>query len=69
MTSPFSVLGQKDIHADLGEIVAGTQKGRASDGDITLFDSTGLAIQDVFCDYVVYQSLIDKPGIRKVALY
>ena len=60
---------EKDIHAGLGDIVDGTQKGRASDEEITLFDSTGLAIQDVSCAYVVYQLLKDKPGIRKVALY
>ena len=60
---------EKDIHASLGDIVAGTEKGRASDDEITLFDSTGLAIQDVSCAYVVYQALKDRPGIKQVALY
>ncbi|MBA4396968.1 MAG: ornithine cyclodeaminase family protein [Syntrophus sp. (in: bacteria)] len=62
-------LTKKDIYAGLGDIVAGTQKGRASKEEITLFDSTGLAIQDVSCAWVVYQALKDKPGIRQVALY
>ncbi len=60
---------EKDIHAGLGNIVAGTETGRSSDEEITLFDSTGLAIQDVSCAYVVYQVLKHKPGIRRVALY
>ena len=32
---------------DLGSVCAGLAPGRAGDGDITLFDSTGLAIQDL----------------------
>ena len=62
-------LTKKDIYGGLGDIVAGTQKGRASKEEITLFDSTGLAIQDVSCAYVVYQALKDKPGTKRVALY
>ena len=36
-----------DIAGQLGEIVTGAKKGRTSPADITIFDSTGLAIQDV----------------------
>ena len=53
-------LKKKDIHAELGEIVAGKKKGRTSDDEITLFDSTGLAIQDVSTAFVVYQALMKK---------
>jgi alanine dehydrogenase len=53
-------LKKKDIHAELGEIVAGKKKGRTSDNEITLFDSTGLAIQDVSTAFVVYQALMKK---------
>ncbi|MFQ5574631.1 MAG: ornithine cyclodeaminase family protein [Terriglobia bacterium] len=34
------------IHAKLGQVVAGIEEGREGD-ELTLFDSTGLAIQDV----------------------
>jgi ornithine cyclodeaminase/alanine dehydrogenase-like protein (mu-crystallin family) len=34
------------IHADLGSIVAAKQPGRERDDEITLFDSTGIALQD-----------------------
>ena len=48
---------KKDIYAELGQICAGKKKGRTNDKDITLFDSTGLAIQDISCGYVVYKKL------------
>ena len=41
-----SVLGHDDV-AQLGDVLTGTAEGRASDRDITVFDSTGLAIQDL----------------------
>jgi len=40
-------IGENDIDAELGEIVAGTKPGRSSDEDITLCDLTGLGVQDV----------------------
>lgn len=60
---------EKDIYAGLGDIAAGKKKGRVSDEEITLFDSTGLAIQDVSCAYTVYKALKDKPGIKQIELF
>ena len=40
------VLGRGDV-TELGEVLAGTAEGRHSPDDITVFDSTGLAIQDL----------------------
>ncbi|GAX59844.1 alanine dehydrogenase [Candidatus Scalindua japonica] len=53
-------LNKKDIYAEIGEIIAGKKKGRTSDDEITLFDSTGLAIQDISTAYVVYNALMKK---------
>jgi alanine dehydrogenase len=44
-----------DLHAALGEIVAGRRPGREDDRQITVFDSTGLAVQDVALARVVYE--------------
>ena len=33
--------------AQLGDVLTGTAEGRQGDEDITVFDSTGLAIQDL----------------------
>jgi alanine dehydrogenase len=43
-----------DLHASLGEIVTGAKPGRATEDEITVFDSTGLAIQDVAVARIVY---------------
>jgi ornithine cyclodeaminase/alanine dehydrogenase-like protein (mu-crystallin family) len=40
------VLGREDV-TQLGDVLAGTAAGRRSSDDITVFDSTGLAIQDL----------------------
>jgi ornithine cyclodeaminase/alanine dehydrogenase-like protein (mu-crystallin family) len=40
------VLTRSDV-TELGDVLAGTAAGRAADDDITTFDSTGLAIQDL----------------------
>jgi alanine dehydrogenase len=37
----------RDDVTQLGDVLAGTAEGRRSDEDITVFDSTGLAIQDL----------------------
>jgi alanine dehydrogenase len=60
---------RRDVHAQLGDIVAGKKKGRTSAQEITLFDATGLAIQDVSCAYVVYKALRNKPGIKSIKLF
>jgi alanine dehydrogenase len=40
------VLGREDV-TELGTVLAGQAEGRRSDDDITVFDSTGLAVQDL----------------------
>jgi alanine dehydrogenase len=40
------VLGRKDVR-QLGDVLIGAADGRQTDQDITIFDSTGLAIQDL----------------------
>jgi len=43
-----------DIHGTLGEVVANMKKGREKDEEITIFDSTGLAILDIICAKLIY---------------
>lgn len=54
------ILTKKDIYAELGQIVCGRKKGRTSDQEITVFDSTGLAIQDLAIADLVYRSALRK---------
>ena len=41
-----AAIGRSDV-TELGAVLAGTAEGRQTDDEITLFDSTGLAIQDL----------------------
>ncbi len=54
------LLTPKDIYAQLGQIVCGNKKGRTSAGEITVFDSTGLAIQDLAMADLLYCSALKK---------
>ncbi|MCX8153201.1 MAG: alanine dehydrogenase [Candidatus Bathyarchaeota archaeon] len=54
------VLSKKDVWAELGEIVAGAKTGRTSKDEITVFDSTGLAIQDAAAAEVVYRKALSE---------
>jgi ornithine cyclodeaminase/alanine dehydrogenase-like protein (mu-crystallin family) len=43
------------VHATLGEIVAGQKPGRRDGHEITLFDSTGMGLQDVAAAAAIYR--------------
>ncbi len=47
-----------DIAGQLGEILTGGKPGRTSPADITIFDSTGLAIQDVATARMIYDKAV-----------
>ena len=42
-----NVISPEDICGELGEVILGRKQGRTSKDDITLFDTTGMAIQDL----------------------
>jgi ornithine cyclodeaminase/alanine dehydrogenase-like protein (mu-crystallin family) len=49
---------RESIHAELAEIVSGQKPGRRSAEEITVFDSTGTALQDVAAAWLVYQRAV-----------
>jgi alanine dehydrogenase len=49
---------REDVHAELGEVVAGRKPGRTGEEEITIFDSTGTALQDVAAAAVVYAAAL-----------
>lgn len=51
-------LRQEDIFAGIGEVLAGKKPGREDDKEITIFDSTGLGIQDVAVGFAVYEKAL-----------
>lgn len=48
------VVTPDDVHAELGEVVAGAEPGRTSEDEITLFDSGGTAIETVAAGKMLY---------------
>lgn len=52
------VLTQADVHAELCEVVAGHKAGRESAEEVIIFDSTGMALQDVVSAAVVYEKAV-----------
>ena len=51
------VIGLKDVQGDLFELCRGKRKGRKSKGEITLFKSTGLALEDLAAAILVWNGL------------
>ena len=54
------VVTRGDVHAELGEVVAGKKPGRESEEEIVIFDSTGMALQDVAAAAVVYERAVQR---------
>jgi len=47
------LISESHVHAEIGEILAGSKPGRQSDEEITLFKSVGVANQDLSAAHVV----------------
>ena len=61
------VLGEADV-TQLGAVLAGTAEGRRDDDEITVFDSTGLAIQDLAIALAALEQIDDVPGLGTLQL-
>ena len=47
------------VHAELGEVVAGTAPGRESAEDVTVFDSGGTAIETIAAGHMLYERAVE----------
>ena len=52
------LLTRHDVHAELGEIVAGKKSGRTREAEITIADLTGVGFQDTAIAAAAFESLI-----------
>jgi len=57
-----------DVHAELGEVVAGKKPGRELDEEIIVFDSTGMALQDVAAAACVYEKAQEQRAGMRLSL-
>jgi len=49
------LLTREQVHAQLGDVIAGLRPGRTRADEITMFDSSGTALQDVAAAIAVYE--------------
>ncbi len=61
-------VGREHVHATLAEIVAGQKPGRVDNRQITLFDSTGLGLQDVAAAAGVYRRALARGVGTRLAI-
>ena len=45
------------VKAEIGEVLIGTKKGREHDEEITVFKSLGIAAEDIFSAYHIYEKI------------
>ena len=57
-----------DVHAELGELVAGTKPRRSSQDEITLYKSVGVAVQDVAAAALVLAAAKERSVGRAIEL-
>ena len=61
------LIGREDV-TELGAVLAGTSAGRASDAEISVFDSTGLAIQDLAVALAALEQADELPDLTRFEL-
>ncbi|HMF58457.1 MAG TPA: ornithine cyclodeaminase family protein [Pyrinomonadaceae bacterium] len=49
---------KENVHAELGAVIAGIKPGRTSSEEVIIFDSTGMALQDVVAAAAVYEKAV-----------
>ncbi|MGZ8312099.1 MAG: ornithine cyclodeaminase family protein, partial [Allosphingosinicella sp.] len=57
-----------EVHAELGELVSGARPGRTDGDAITLFDSTGTALQDVAAAALIFERATVRGGVPAIDL-
>lgn len=51
---------ENDIYGEIGEVLLGKKEGRINDEEITLFDSTGMSVQDNATAVGIYKRALEK---------
>jgi ornithine cyclodeaminase/alanine dehydrogenase-like protein (mu-crystallin family) len=55
----------EDVHATLGQTIAGLQDGRTDANDVIVFDSSGIAVEDIATAVFVYEAALrEGRGLR-----
>jgi len=60
---------ENDVHAEIGEVIAGKKPGRESADEIIVYKATGTAIQDTAAAIMVYEKASEKNIGLKIDLF
>lgn len=61
-------LRREDVHATLGEILSSRRPGRTDPDSVTLFDSTGMGLQDVAAAAAIYRRALQAGAGTRLSL-
>src|SRR6185503_9916909 len=62
------LMTREDVHAELADVLTGRRTGRTRDDEITIFDSSGTALQDVAAAIAVYDQALARGHGTEVRL-
>jgi alanine dehydrogenase len=65
------LFSQEQIYCTLAELVAGAKPGRTDDRTVTIFDSTGIAIEDIAVARLIFEKAVqsgDSPSIDLIGV-
>jgi alanine dehydrogenase len=57
-----------EVYGTLAEVVAGKKKGRAHNNDVTVFDSTGIAVEDIAVAKLLFEKAQQRGGCPSIDL-
>lgn len=57
-----------EVYGTLAEVVAGQKKGRANSNDVTVFDSTGIAVEDIAVARLLFERARQRGGYPSIDL-
>ena len=63
----YRVLQMKGRSKSAINSITGAKPGRTGDDQVTIFDSTGAALQDVASAAAIYEKALRQPGMHTVA--
>ena len=61
-------IGEKHIHAEIGELISGARPGRTSPDQITLYKSVGVAVQDAVAAHLVLKAAAERGVGREIPI-
>lgn len=62
------LMGLDHIYAEVGELISGVKSGRTSSGQITLYKSVGVAVQDAIAAHLVLEAAVKQGVGREVEI-